>query len=230
MKTFRQLSLPGLTLLLTFCVTVPFAADKPDAKDWSVLFDGQSTDALRGYKTNAFPDKVWLVEDGALHAIPGRGVDLVTREKFKDFELELEWKVAPGGNSGVIYRLSEDVPGPAWHTGPEMQVFDDSRLKGPSTHSAGALYDLIVPNDKAKANPVGEWNRFKVVFKNNHVEHWLNGGKIVEYTWGSPEIQELIAKSKFAKLEKFMKDEEGLIAFQHHGQEVWYRNIRIRKL
>jgi hypothetical protein len=230
MKALRPSSnaslVPAIALLL---VSLPvFAADR----DWIALFDGKSTDALRGYKTNAFPDKVWKVEDGALHAIPGRGgVDLVTKEKYRDFELELEWKVAAGGNSGVIYRLSEDVPGPAWHTGPEMQVFDDSRLEGKrSTHSAGALYDLIVPNESAKANPPGEWNRFRVVFKDNHVEHWLNGAKIVEYTWGSPEIQALITKSKFAKLEKFMKNEEGLVAFQHHGQEVWYRNIRIRRL
>jgi hypothetical protein len=207
------------------------AAHSADKDGWIALFDGRSTDQLRGYKTNTFPDQKWKVEEGTLHALPGRGgVDLVTVEKFKDFELELEWKVAPGGNSGVIYRLSEDVPGPAWHTGPEMQVFDDSKLAGASTHSAGALYDLIVPNGKATAKAVGEWNQFRVIFKRNHVEHWLNGAKIVEYTWGSPEIKELITKSKFAKLEKFMKNEEGLVALQHHGQEVWYRNIRIRKL
>lgn len=200
--------------------------------DWIVLFDGTSTDALRGYRQDSFPAAGWVVQDGALKTVPRVGrVDLITRERFKDFELELEWKVSPAGNSGVFYGVQE-TDGPSYSTGPEMQVLDDSKHRdgGNPTTSSGALYALIAPNASKQLRPVGEYNHAKVVAKNGHIEHWLNGAKILEYDWDSPEIKKLIAGSKFNTMPRFMENLEGHIGFQHHGEEVWFRNIRIRRL
>lgn len=224
------------TLLLALATSTAFlpAADKPG--EWQVLFDGKTPKGLRAFKGEGFPEKAWVIDQGALKTQPrsagGQVVDLITVEKFKDFELELEWKVTPGGNSGVMYRVAELPNGPAWFTGPEMQILDDDKHgdgKNPKT-SAGALYALIAPNAKKKLKPVGEFNVAKVIFKNNHVEHWLNGEKVVEFTWGSPEVKALAAESKFKDKPRFMAEPEGHIVFQHHGEEFWVRNIRVRKL
>jgi hypothetical protein len=223
-----------LTAAFTFAPALAPAAAKPG--DWQVLFDGKETKGLRAFKGEGFPSKGWILDNGALKTVPkdagGQVTDLITVEKFKDFELELEWKVAPGGNSGVMYRVNEAEKGPAWFTGPEMQILDDDKHgdgKNPLT-SAGALYGLIAPNTQKKLKPVGEFNTAKIVFKDNHVEHWLNGAKIVEYTWGSDAVKALAAKSKFADKPRFMAEPEGSIVFQHHGQEFWIRDIRVRKL
>ncbi len=220
------------SVVFTACKTMDADCEccKADA-GWTVLFDGTSTDAFRGYKAEAYPGDKWKVEDGTLHVLPGKGTDLMTKEQYENFELELEWKTSPGGNSGVIYRVQETA-GPAWHTGPEMQVLDDTGHgdgKKPLT-SAGALYAMIAPNAEKVLKPVGEFNSAKLIVNKNHVEHWLNGKKVVEYTWGSPEIAALIQQSKFKALPEFMKHNQGYIVFQHHGQEVWFRNIRIKKL
>ena len=127
--------------------------------EWEVLFDGKSAEKFRGYKQVSFPDKSWKVEHGTLKTVPGDGTDLVTKEKFGSFELQLEWKISPGGNSGVMYHVAEDFPEP-WYTGPEMQVLDDAKHadgKNPLT-TAGSLYALIAATNK-KLKPVGEWNR-----------------------------------------------------------------------
>jgi hypothetical protein len=199
--------------------------------DWITLFDGKSTDAFRGYKRDSFPNKGWKVENGLLKTIPGGDVvDLVTKENFENFELQLEWKISPGGNSGVMYHVSEEFKN-AWQTGPEMQVLDDSKHKdgqNPKT-SAGALYALIPPTNK-KLEPVGEWNKVRLVVNGNHVEHWLNGVKVVEYELNSPELTKLIAESKFKPFPKFAKEKTGHIDLQNHHDEVWYRNIKVRRL
>jgi hypothetical protein len=227
---------PALLIVAAFtifagCSTAENTSSSTNSK-WIVLFDGKSTDALRGYKRDSFPDKLWNIDNGALHTIPGsERVDLISKEKFKDFELELEWKVPAGGNSGVFYGVQE-TDGPAYSTGPEMQVLDDDKHpdgKNPKT-SAGALYAMIAPNESKALKPVGEFNKARVVAKGGHIEHWLNGKKIVDYQWGSPEIKALISSSKFNKMPRFMENLEGHVALQHHGQEVWFRNVRIRRL
>ena len=197
--------------------------------EWITLFDGSSTDAFRGYKKDTFPTS-WKVENGTLKTIPGNGTDIITKDEFHDFELSLEWKISPGGNSGVIYRVTEDFDH-SWNTGPEMQVLDDSKHhdgQNPKT-SAGALYALIAPTNK-HLKPVGEWNQARLVVKNNHVEHWLNGKKVVEYQWDSPELRQLIAQSKFNAFPRFAKNDSGHIVLQHHHDEAWYRNVKIRRL
>jgi hypothetical protein len=198
---------------------------------WTVLFDGKSTDAWRGYKRDSFPDKGWAIENGALKTIVGGDrVDLITREKYKDFDLELEWRVSPGGNSGIIYLVTEDES-QTYQTGPEMQVLDDSKHRDGqnSLTSAGSLYALIAPQNK-KLQPVGGWNKARLVIRDGHVEHYLNGAKILEYDLGSDSLKALIAGSKFKDMPRFAQNREGHIALQHHGEEVWYRNIRMRRL
>src|SRR5882672_10789012 len=167
-----------------------FGADaKGKPGKWQVLFDGKSADKWRGYKMNSFPDHSWKVEDGVLKTIAGaEGPDIVTQEKFGNFELELEWKVSPGANSGIMYRVSEDFAAP-YETGPEMQVLDDDKHadgRDPKT-SAGSLYALIAPKNK-KLKSVGEWNKVRIVVQDNQVVHWLNGVKVLEFELGSAEL------------------------------------------
>jgi len=218
-------------LLLVSTLTGFLGLAAAPAADWIVLFDGKPTDKLRGYKMKAFPSEQWVIDNGALKTVPGKAIDLISVDQFEDFELEFEWKVAPGGNSGVMYRVGETGSAP-WHTGPEYQVLDDSKHpdgRNPKT-SAGSLYALIAPPADKTLKPVGEFNSSRIVFKKNKVEHWLNGAKMVEYEWGSEEVKGLIAKSKFAPMKEFMTRKEGHVDFQHHGQEAWFRNIRIRRL
>ena len=193
-----------------------------------VLFDGTSTDAWRGFKRDAFPAKGWAVENGTLHPIVGGDrVDLVTKDQYKDFDLELEWKVGPMGNSGIMYDVSETET-ETYYTGPEMQVLDDVGHKDgkDSKTSAGSLYALIA-RSKEVVKPVGEWNKARIVKKGAHVEHWLNGTKIVEYELGSPALAALIADSKFKDWKRFAKEGQGHIVLQHHGDPAWFRNVRI---
>jgi hypothetical protein len=217
--------------VLLACALAIASASMAATADWKVLFGGKSTDAWRGFRRDSFPTKGWVVENGTLKTVVGGDrVDLITKDTYKDFDLELEWKVAPGGNSGVMYDVSESEK-ETYFTGPEMQVLDDDLHadgKNPKT-SAGALYALVAPVGKT-LKPVGEFNRARIVKRGNHVEHWLNGKKVVEYELGSPELAKLIADSKFKDMPRFAKEGQGHIALQHHGQEVWYRNIRIRAL
>jgi hypothetical protein len=220
-----------LALLLPSLTSVDGAEASAKAGHWEVLFDGKSADKWRGYKMKSFPDQSWKVEDGALKTIKGgNGSDIVTKEKYDNFEFELEWKVAPGANSGIMYHVSEDADAP-YETGPEMQVLDDNLhadAKDPKT-SAGSLYALIAPKNK-KLKPVGEWNRVRLVVRGNHAEHWLNGAKVVEYELGSRDLNRLIGESKFKDMPRFAKETSGYLDLQHHGDEVWYRKIRVRRL
>ncbi len=224
----------GLVLMLAISCC-PALAKKGK---WKVLFDGKSTDAWRGFrqdsfpnKTDSFPNKTWKVEGETLRTIVGgESLDIITREKYRDFELKLEWKIAPGGNSGIIYLVSEDFD-QTWKTGPEMQVLDDAKHhdgKDPKT-SAGALYGLIAPVNKV-LEPVGRWNRVRLIVHNGHVEHRLNGKEVLDYDLGSDQLKHLISTSKFKDFPRFGQNREGYVALQHHGDEVWYRKIRIRSL
>ena len=197
--------------------------------EWTVLFDGEKVNGLRGYKQKGLPDS-WVIVDGALKTIPGHGVDLISEDVYKNFELELEWKVAEGGNSGIFYFATEEGDY-IWQSAPEMQVLDDKKHSDGKNKltSAGALYAMIAP-PKSVVNPVGEFNKVRIKVKDNHVEHWLNGIKVVEYEYQSDDMWALVAKSKFKTMPLFAKASAGHIGLQHHGEEVWYRNVRIRKL
>lgn len=208
---------------------------KPDAValaagQWQILFDGTSVDAFRGYKTQDFPKESWNVEGDSLKTNPDHPLDLITREQFADFDLDLEWKVEKEANSGIMYHVSEDFP-ETYMTGPEMQVVDDDNTDDGknSKTSAGSLYALIAPKDK-KYNPFGQWNKVRIRVSGRHVEYWMNGSKIVEYELGSPELNDLISRSKFKAWPRFAKNSTGYIALQNHGGVTRFRNIRIRKL
>ena len=197
--------------------------------DWTVLFDGEKVTGLRGYKQVGFPNS-WEIVDGTLKTIPGYGVDLISVDIYNNFELELEWKVPEGGNSGIFYFATEEGDY-IWQSAPEMQVLDDKKHSdGKNTlTSAGALYAMIAP-PKSVVNPVGEFNQVRIKVKDNHVEHWLNGTKVVEYEYQSDAMWDLVAKSKFNTMPLFAKASEGHIGIQGDHGEIWYRNIRIRKL
>jgi hypothetical protein len=199
--------------------------------DWQALFDGTTPAALRGYGMEGFPTDRWSVVDGDLRTIPGLGVDLITRDAFDDSELEFGWSVAPGGNSGVLYRVAE-TPDPAWTTGPEYQILDDERHPDGrvATTSAAALYDLVAPVPGKRLELVGSFNTGRIVVSDGQVEHWLNGELVVTYGWDDPATRALIQASKFAPYEGFMAQDSGHVVFQHHGEEAAFRTIRIRAL
>jgi hypothetical protein len=189
------------------------------------------TGGFRAFHGDTFPFSKWVCEGGVLHSIKGRRVDLITREEYEDFELELDWKVASGANSGILYGVSEAGTETFW-SGPEMQINDDPNHPDglQAITSAGALYDLIPPNDLKRLKPTGEYNHVRIVSHGGHVEHWLNGAKILEYDWDSSAIRDAIGRTKFATAPLFMKHRKGHIALQSEGDEVWFRNIRIRRL
>ncbi len=204
-----------------------------DAQDtgWIALFDGTDLSAWRGYQRDDVPAG-WQARDGLLVYDPsvGDGGDIVTRETFGDFELALDWRVEPGGNSGIFYRADEE-PAAIWHHAPELQVLDDdAHADGASAlTSAGSAYALYPPTANV-VNPAGEWNHVRVVAQGPRIEHWMNGTKIVEYEVGSPEWDRRVADSKFAEYPGFGEAMEGRIGLQDHGNTVWFRDIRVRPL
>lgn len=201
---------------------------------WQLLFDGKSMENFKGFRKDEVPS-AWQIEDGAIAFAGERGGDLITKDQYKDFELSIDWKISEGGNSGIMYHVSEDtVYRNTYNSGPEMQVLDDERHPDAKegvngNRQAGALYDLI-PLSTPAVNPAGQWNTARLLVNDGHVEHWLNGKKVVEYEIGSPEWNTLIQQSKFASMKGFGLEEQGHIALQDHGNKVWFKNIKIRVL
>ena len=194
-----------------------------------VLFDGTSTDAWRGYKRDAFPSKGWVVENGTLSPVVGGDrVDLVTKDVYKDFDLELEWKVGPMRQQRRDVRRRGDGARDVLHRPRDAGA---RRRRAPGRAEPEDVGGLALRADRAGpqdvVKPVGEWNKARIVKKGAHVEHWLNGTKIVEYELGSPALAALIADSKFKEWPRFAKEGQGHIVLQHHGDPAWFRNIRI---
>lgn len=200
------------------------------AGEWEVLFDGTDLSHWRGYRSEEMPAG-WQVEEGTLAFVPGEGGgDIVTRDVYGDFELELEWRVAPGSNSGIFYRATEEEAY-IFMTGAEMQVLDNGGHadgESPLT-SAGSNFGLY-PAEPDATRPVGEWNRARIVARGPTVEHWLNGTRVVSYEQGGEDWRARVADSKFAAWPRYGRAMEGHIGLQDHGDPVWYRNIRIRRL
>jgi len=206
--------------------TVTMSAEER-AVGYRPLFDGASLFGWRIYHGTGTGG--WKVEKGIIERGTGGG-DLVTTETFGNFDLRLEWKVAPGGNSGIIYRI-DDSGDATYMTGPEMQVLDDERhLDGKSRlTAAGAVYGLY-PAPEGVVKRAGEWNAARIVVNGNHVEHWLNGKRIAQYELGSAEWAQKVAASKFNDWKGYGKFPRGRIGLQDHGDQVSFRNIRIRVL
>src|SRR3954471_2225117 len=184
----------ALLLILLLCYSHISIAQNTNG--WVSLFNGNSTDQLRGYMLDSFPSEAWKVEDGALVTQTGvPNIDLVTKDTFTNFDLTFQWKVSKAGNSGVFYNVQEasahesgNGNSPNWLDNFEMQLLDDIGFNDTAAiRSAGSLYDLIIPQNK-KLKPVGEYNTARLIVKGNHVEHWLNGNKVVEYEIGSADL------------------------------------------
>lgn len=219
-------------LLLSVC-TFGYAS-KPGP--WKNLFDGKTTTGWHTYGKEGVTG--WMVMGGAL-ITHGKSGNLVTDEEYENFELEFDFKVKPKGNSGVIYKVIEDPTNPPYYSGPEYQVIDDEgyppfndngkMVTINDKQKTAANYDMQAPS-KFVSKPAGEWNKGKIVIKDNHIEHWLNGVKVVEYEYGSDTWKAQLAKSKFSKWAYATPHAKGKIALQDHGDESWYKNIRIRTL
>ncbi len=212
------------------CVAAPNTLSPCQEKaGWQLLFDGKTLDGWHNFKKPGQPVTGWAVEDGCI-VRTDKSSDLVTDQVFGDFELQIDWKIAEAGNSGIFYRFDEKH-GRVYDTGPEYQVLDNSKHNdGKNTiTSAGANYALVAPV-RDVTNPVGEFNHAVIIVRGNHVEHYMNGVKLLEYELGSDAWKQLVAASKFAKMPDYGTLSTGHIGLQDHGGPVWYRNIKIRKL
>jgi hypothetical protein len=227
---------------------VPTAQAAMLPSPWISLFDGRTLTGWRGLGSSGVPTAHWVVDSGMIRKIPSGkvpvqadgqplvGGDLMTEGTWRDFELEWEWKIAPGGNSGIKYNVSEErsVMLEPTHAAKafEYQMLDDDRHPDGKlpTHRAGALYDLVAPNAAKVLRAVGEWNSSRIILAGNHGEHWLNGAKIVSYELGTAAMDSALTASKYHGWPWFADRRSGHIVIQDHGDEVWIRNIRIRSL
>jgi hypothetical protein len=233
-------------LLAVFAPNTLTSAERRDG--WKLLFDGSTFDGWRGLGYDSVPTAHWAIENGAIKKIPtgqvprmadgqpAAGGDLMTTDTFTDFELTWDWKISRAGNSGVKYNVSEEISVAAAPNhaalGFEYQVLDDDLHEDNkvASHRAGALYDLIAPNATKTLRPVGEWNASRIVFRGNHGEHWLNGTKVVEFDLTTPAMEAALAQSKYRSIKDFAQRRAGHIVLQDHGDEVFFRNIKIRVL
>lgn len=223
-------------------------SDEEKAAGWRMLWDGATTDGWRSAKSEEFPAHGWEIRDGVLSVLASGGAesaaggDIITRERFSQFELQLEFKMTPRANSGIKYYCQPNLD-PITGTGAkaatgsaiglEFQILDDklhpdAKLGRDGNRTIGSLYDLITADTAKKVNPPGEWNHARIVVKGPHVEHWLNGMKVVAYERGTPEFRETVASSKYRNIPGFGEWPDGHILLQDHGDHVSFRNVKIR--
>lgn len=228
--TSALLLLPTFSSVLAAEVPNQLAASE-SAQHWKLLFDGKSTSGWRSFKRQTFPAKGWAVEDGWLAGLGQHGGDIISTGEFAQFDLQWEWKIAPGGNSGLKYFVLETRNSAIGH---EYQMVDDAANpdgKTPSgKHITASFYDVLKPGVTPPLKPAGEINHSRVVVKGEHVEHWLNGVKVLEYECGSEPVKAAVAESKFKNMPGFGSPAKGHILLQDHGSRVWFRNIKIRDL
>ena len=212
-----------------------FAADQntlsPEEQKagWTLLFDGSSSAGWMGLGKNVFPEKGWSVQDGTLrHEKGGGGGDIVSAKSYLNFELKWDWQIGAAANSGLKYNLAN----PTKAVGFEYQLLDDQKHPDGAkpSHQTAALYDLIPAAPGRVVMPVGEWNQSRLLVDGNHVEQWLNGVKTVEFEIGSPELLEKVASSKYAKAKDFAIKAASPILLQDHGDQVVFRNLKLREL
>lgn len=211
---------------------------------WEMLWDGITTNGWRAARYDAFPaDSIWEIQNGELSVITtggkesAAGGDIITKDKYGDFELSVDFKLSLGANSGIKYYVDPELNnGPGSSIGLEYQLLDDDLHEDAKlgaqegSRTVASLYDLIQADPNKPIKPIGEWNTAYISSKNNHVEHWLNGVKVVEYERGSPEFLKLVAESKYAKWPNFGMLEKGNILLQEHGFQVSFKNIKIHPI
>lgn len=232
-----MMAAPDTTVVAQVKDTVNILTDAEAASGWKLLFDGKSLDQWRVYNGDSIPH-TWKAVDGELQLHPEGahgamiGGDLITKDTFGDFELVFDFKLADSANSGLFYLVNENPKLEIWKTAPEFQLVDNDFVKANEkmqspNHLTADNYDLITCQN-ATFNKVGSWNTAGVVKKGNHVEHWLNGTKCVEYEIGSKEFKALVGKSKFKSLKGWSMNNSGHIGLQNHGGMISFRNIKIK--
>jgi 3-keto-disaccharide hydrolase len=240
--TVPALAFALLSVLLVPALGAQETAKPPAAKPsaaaqagWTNLFDGKTLNGWRGYKKPDAKESRWAVEDGMLTLPKNDGKDtrgardIISTGTYDQFELEWEWKIALAGNSGMKYFVLEDMDSAIGH---EYQLIDDERHPdakvGPKRQTA-ALYDVLAAANRP-LKPAGEWNTSRIVVRGTTVEHWLNGTKVLTYELGSPALKAAVAESKFKDVARFGTPQKGHILVQDHGDQVWFKSIRIRPL
>jgi hypothetical protein len=224
-------------LVLAVLATCAFAQDKPmaapntltaaeKAAGWKLLFDGKSTAGWRGFK-QAQIGPGWKVVDGVLSPDPKVAKDIITRDQFENFELTFDWRISPKGNSGVMFHVIE-VGDETYESGPEYQLLDNARGE-PPLEQAGGLFALVAPA-MDMTRPAGEFNHARIVVDHGKAQHWLNGMMVAEYDISSADFKARVAASKFKRSPQFATGKTGFIALQNHGDDVAFRNIKIRRL
>ena len=220
-----------IVVVLIVALATPSYSQKK--KGWITLFDGKTFKGWKFFKDRK--NTSWEIKDGAFHRTAvvddtDDRPDLTTVEEFENFELLFDWKISAKGNSGVMFRSSEELAQP-YLSGPEYQVKDDIGFpeQPEELKEAGSNYDMQAPINKV-LKPVGKWNKGKIIANGKHVEHWLNGKKILEYEIGSEDWLKQKAASKWKNVKDYGMMTKGHIVLQDHGQEVWYRKIKIKLL
>jgi hypothetical protein len=238
----------ALTCAFAILIALPSCAQKPNKltgkekkAGWVLLFNGKNFTGWRQYNGTEMP-KNWIIEDNAMKVFTGEGKNpgqgsggdiIYSTQKFKNFELSIDWKVSEMGNSGIFYYVREVPDQGIYYAAPEVQVLDnvkatDNKL---ASHLAGSLYDML-PADPSTVKPTGEWNNIVITVKDDKVTHIQNGAKVVEYELWTPKWDEMVANSKFKSFPGFLEGiaKEGYIGLQDHGYAIWFRNIKIREL
>jgi hypothetical protein len=204
-------------------------AEKADG--WKLLFDGQSPQGWHSFKKKSFPASGWIVQDGWLQCLGKDGGDVVSDGEYDQFDLQWDWKIEPAGNSGLKYFVLDSRPSALGH---EYQMLDDEKNPdgkiAQGKHITASFYDVLKPTVPPPTKPIGEINHSRVLVQGNHVEHWLNGVKVLEYECGSDAVKAAVAESKFKNVPGFGTRVKGHLLLQDHHSQVWFRNLKIRDL